>query len=234
MPLQNLLQLVRKPARMCSGTRTVFLLQGYTRALTLACWPRSGLVIVTMTTIACATEQQPHAQEGCDTSHHGPDMPAPLVQSTSPGGKKKAPKSENPKALNCQFVDTRIYFTGVLHPWSRGCCWTVSMMLKFSLLPSWFPCRAWIHARVWNFTLQRNPPWRAASCSAAMQLGSTDISWDWEHKVEENLWNACGVSLFLLRATGIRWKCEAMVGLTHWLFGTVGNHQLLASGMTRE
>lgn len=36
VPPQNLLQLVRKPARVCSGTRTVFLLLAYTTALALA------------------------------------------------------------------------------------------------------------------------------------------------------------------------------------------------------
>lgn len=137
-----------------------------------------------------------------------------------PRREKKPQRVKIPTPWNCQFIDVRIYFTGVLGPWSRGCCWRVSLTLKFSLLPTGSPCRAWIHARVWNSTLQRNLPWRAASCTAAMHLGSTKISWDWEHKEEENPWNACGVSLFLLHTIGARWKCEAMAALTHWLFGT--------------
>lgn len=51
---------------------------------------------MTTTTIAYATEQQPHAQEGCDTSHHGPDMPAPSCAKYQPSREKNPQRVKIP------------------------------------------------------------------------------------------------------------------------------------------
>lgn len=115
VPPQNLLQLVRKPARVCSGTRTVFLLLSYTMALPLACWPRSGLAIGIVTTVAYGTEQQPSAQEDSGISHHRPDVPAPPCAKYQSGGGKKEGKIPTP----CSPQLVMIHFTGALYPRSR-------------------------------------------------------------------------------------------------------------------
>lgn len=160
--------------------------------------------------------------------HHGPDVPAPLVQ---PSREKKPQRVKIPTPWNFQLRDMGIYFTGVLHPWSRGCCWTVSLMLKLSLLPS----RRSLQSLNPHMCVELHTPKEPAleGSTAAMQLGSTEIS-----RTGSTRWRRTLECLWCLPLSLAHHpdqvKMRQRSTHTSALWHCQQSPQLLASGMTRK